>query len=176
MRRKEVKKKPKALYLSLGSNIRPRIRHLQKGIQEIQALGIRIEKISSLYRTSPVGFSSQPEFLNAVVKGYAGLSPDELLSRLKEIEKKLGRKFRRRWGPRVLDLDILLYGEIFLQSRFLATPHPRMEKRKFVLVPLVEIAPRLRNRQGVPYRQILQRLGDSGQHVRLYRKCWIKSA
>ena len=102
-----------------------------------------LEKSSSLYRSKPFGFPDQPDFLNAVVKVKTILSPLALLERLQEIEGKLGKKVIRENGPRTIDLDLLLYGDLELESTELLLPHPGIVKRDFVLMPLAEIEPEL---------------------------------
>lgn len=126
------------VFIALGSNIVPREGYLEEAVTRMQEK-IEILIISSLYQTEPVGYLEQGPFLNAVLKGLTSLHPLELLSFLQEIEKQLYRTKEIRWGPRTIDLDILLYGERVFQSQELIIPHPRMEERPFVLIPLGEI-------------------------------------
>ena len=163
------------LYIALGSNIFPRIQFLRKGIQALKKEKINISQASSLYLTSPVGFKNQPSFLNAVVWAYTKLSAQELLKLFKQIEKQTGRVPGKRFGPRTLDLDLLLYDRLRLISKKLILPHPRMTKRRFVLVPLLEISPKLKTldgKEGKPYHFFLSKLTPI-QKVKLYRKNWI---
>lgn len=127
------------IYFSLGSNISPKLNYLKAAVRELKKSGIKIVKLSSIYRTAPVGYKNQPYFYNAVGKGETNLKPLECLDLFKSIEKKLGRKPRRRFGPREIDIDLLIYGKIKMRSRRLILPHPRMHSRKFVLDPLKEI-------------------------------------
>ena len=130
-------------YIALGSNIGDREQHLKNALAKIEELGefVKLEKISSFYNTAPVGYVEQPDFLNAVVKVKTILEPEELLSILQEIENTEGRERKIHWGPRTLDLDILLFDDMVINTDTLVVPHPEMTKRDFVLVPLCEIAP-----------------------------------
>jgi 2-amino-4-hydroxy-6-hydroxymethyldihydropteridine diphosphokinase len=101
---------------------------------------IKILKRSSVYQTEPVGMKDQPDFLNMALEVETKLSPLELLDFLQDVEKKMGRKKRRKWGPRNIDLDLLFYEDEVMNSAKLTLPHPQMHSRKFVLIPLVEIA------------------------------------
>ncbi len=131
-------------YIGFGSNIGDRLAHIQNAIQTLSKTeGITLQKISSLYKTDPVGYEAQAQFLNGVAAIHTTLSPLSLLHTLKDIETAIGRKHRIRWGPREIDLDILIYGDLCLQTEKLVVPHPEMHLRGFVLVPLVEIAPDL---------------------------------
>ena len=133
-----------AAYIGFGSNIGDRLAHIQNAICALsKAEGITLQKISSLYKTDPVGYEAQEQFLNGVAAIQTSLSPLSLLHTLKDIETAVGRQHRIRWGPREIDLDILIYGDLCLQTEKLVVPHPRMHLRSFVLVPLAEIAPNL---------------------------------
>lgn len=102
-----------------------------------------LQKVSSVYKTEPIGYEAQAEFLNGVAAIQTDFPPFSLLQVLKDIETAIGRQHRIRWGPREIDLDILIYGDVCLQTEKLVIPHPEMHRRRFVLVPLVEIAPDL---------------------------------
>ena len=129
-------------YIGFGSNIGDRLKHIQNAIHALsETEGITLEKISSIYKTDPVGYETQGEFLNGVAAIQTSFSPLSLLHTLKAIETIVGRQHRIRWGPREIDLDILTYGELCLQTEKLVVPHPEMHLRRFVLVPLAEIAP-----------------------------------
>lgn len=129
-------------YLSVGSNMGNREELLQKAISLLgEYPEIFIESVSSIYETDPVGFTDQPVFLNLALKLKTTLSPHELLSKMQEVEAKLDRKRLQKWGPRTIDLDILLYNSVSIQTEVLTIPHPRMLERAFVLIPLSEIAP-----------------------------------
>ena len=133
-----------AAYIGFGSNIGDRLKHLQNAIHALSKTeGINLQEISSVYKTDPVGYEAQGQFLNGVAAIQTSLSPLSLLHTLKEIETVIGRQHRIRWGPREIDLDILIYGNLCVQTEKLVIPHPEMHLRDFVLVPLVEIAPDL---------------------------------
>jgi len=136
------------IYLSLGSNLGDRAANLARAIEALSARGIRVTRRSSLYETEPVDLRDQPWFLNAVVEAETDLPPRDLLAALQEIERALGREeIARRVpkGPRTIDVDLLLFGDQEIHSRELDVPHPRMADRRFVLVPLAEIAPAARH-------------------------------
>ncbi|MDD2497409.1 MAG: 2-amino-4-hydroxy-6-hydroxymethyldihydropteridine diphosphokinase [Desulfitobacteriaceae bacterium] len=127
-------------YLSLGSNLGDKETNLQKAVDLIGKIpGVQIKAKSSLYQTDPVGYLEQDCFLNAVLKVETSLSPLELLDKTQEVEKALGRKRLIHWGPRSIDIDILLYNQETILLPRLTVPHPEMHKRGFVLVPLNEI-------------------------------------
>lgn len=134
------------VYLSLGSNLGQRKRNIKRAIALLnKSSHLKLERLSSFYETEPVGFRDQPLFINACLKGRTDLSAVALLRLLKEIEKKLGRRKTRRWGPRQIDIDILFYGKEKIKRRGLIIPHPRIEERLFVLEPLAEISPKFRH-------------------------------
>jgi 2-amino-4-hydroxy-6-hydroxymethyldihydropteridine diphosphokinase len=133
------------VYLSLGSNIGDREQHLQEAIRLLAGGAVRVVKVSSLYETEPVDYLDQPWFLNAVLEAQTDLPPHELLSILRTIESQMGSKKAFAKGPRLIDLDILLYDDATIDTADLQVPHPRMLQRNFVLVPLAEIAPTLRH-------------------------------
>ena len=130
------------VYLALGSNLGDRRANLVAAVERVRAQ-VRVEAISSLYETEPAYVGDQPRYLNAVLRGRTTLEPSELLAFLKGIERDMGRAGGPRFGPRVIDLDILLYDRLILTTSELTIPHPRMAERPFVLVPLAEIAPGL---------------------------------
>jgi 2-amino-4-hydroxy-6-hydroxymethyldihydropteridine diphosphokinase len=130
------------VYLSLGSNIGDREAHLRDAITQLQTTG-KITAISSFYETEPVEFTEQALFLNCAVGLETSFAPEELMSHLLEIERELGRERVQKKGPRTIDIDILLFGDQVLDSVGLTIPHPAMAERRFVLQPLVEIAPDL---------------------------------
>ena len=130
------------VYIGFGSNIGDRLTHIQNAIHALSKTeGITLQKISSIYKTDPVGYEAQAQFLNGVAAIQTDLPPLFLLHALKDIETAIGRQHRIRWGPREIDLDILIYGDLCLQTEKLVIPHPEMHLRRFVLVPLAEIAP-----------------------------------
>lgn len=128
-------------YLGLGSNIGDRESQLQQGIEIIDAFeGIEVTQISPIYETDPVGYENQPQFLNLCIEIETNLDPEVLLSCCLETEQRLHRVREVRWGPRTLDVDILLYGDEIIELDNLSIPHPRMTERSFVLIPLNDIA------------------------------------
>ncbi|MDD5557334.1 MAG: 2-amino-4-hydroxy-6-hydroxymethyldihydropteridine diphosphokinase [bacterium] len=129
-------------YIGLGSNIGDRERHLAEAVRRIGAVGgVRVRRTSSLYDTEPVGGPPQPPFLNAAVEVETAMRPERLLAALRSIEEAMGRVRGERDGPRVIDLDILLFGDRVAGSESLTVPHPRLLERRFALEPLAEIAP-----------------------------------
>lgn len=131
------------VFIALGSNQGDRELNLLRAVAEIGKLTqTRITALSGFYDTEPVGPVEQPNFLNAVIRVETSLSPSLLLTELQRIETEVFRRKRVvHWGPRSMDLDILLYGDLILDDEGLVIPHPRLHERRFVLVPLVEIAP-----------------------------------
>jgi 2-amino-4-hydroxy-6-hydroxymethyldihydropteridine diphosphokinase len=127
-------------YIALGSNMGDKIGTCRRAIDLLGKAG-RVSKVSSFYSTEPVGYTDQEDFVNAVVEIRTQLSPSELLACCHVIEDELGRSRLVRWGPRTIDLDILLYGDQVIDDRELTIPHPLMTTRAFVLIPLSEIAP-----------------------------------
>jgi len=132
------------VYLSLGSNLGDRGAILRTAIAALQSAHFDVSKISSFYETEPVDYLDQPWFLNCVVEGETDSQPLELLHALRAIETRLGSQKAFAKGPRLLDIDILLFGEQSIDTTELQVPHPRMLARKFVLAPLAEIAPELK--------------------------------
>jgi 2-amino-4-hydroxy-6-hydroxymethyldihydropteridine diphosphokinase len=125
-------------YIGIGSNLGDRARSLSRAVAALASIG-RIVRRSTTYRTEPWGRLDQPEFLNAVVLLETELSPHDLLAALAAIERRLGRREGERWGPRVIDLDILTYDDLTIDEESLRVPHPRLAERAFVLVPLAEL-------------------------------------
>ena len=134
-----------AVYLSLGSNVGDRDENLKAAIAALPAAGVQVRRVSSFYETEPVDYLDQAWFLNCVVQAETELPPLELLRRLRGVEARMGSKKLIAKGPRLIDIDILLYGQETMDTPELQVPHPRMAQRRFMLVPLAEIAPGLRH-------------------------------
>lgn len=143
----ENKPKPEIVFLSLGSNVGDRQENLRAAIAALPAAGVDVKRVSSIYETEPVDLLEQPWFLNCVVRGEATVPAVELLRALREIERRMGSKKLIARGPRLIDIDILLYGQQTINAPELQVPHPRMHLRRFVLVPLVELAPEVKHPQ-----------------------------
>jgi len=142
-------------FVGLGSNLADPLVQVRQALMELESIpGTRVTARSSLYRTSPVGYLEQPDFINAVASVQSTLRPHALLSALLVIENRHGRRRAMRNAPRTLDLDLLLYGEEVLEEDGLTLPHPRLHERAFVLAPLAEIAPGAM----VPGRGLVQEL------------------
>lgn len=144
-------------YLGVGSNVGDRGGFCRRAVEQLgSAPSIRVEKVSSLYATSPVGGPPQRSFINIALGISTELTPQELLATCKDIEHRLGRgESDIRWGPRVVDLDILLFDQEKVSEPDLEIPHPRLTVRKFALVPLLEIEPELTDPWGMPYRDLV---------------------
>jgi len=135
----------KTVYLGLGSNIGDREGNLAAAMERLAAAGVRVTRVSSIYETEPVGFEAQRWFLNMVAEAETDLFPMQLLAHTLKIERSLGRVRTIQNGPRTIDIDILLYGKTVIRTARLEVPHPRLAERRFVLAPLVELAPDLRH-------------------------------
>jgi 2-amino-4-hydroxy-6-hydroxymethyldihydropteridine diphosphokinase len=135
---------PAMVYLSLGSNVGDREAHLRDAQDRLNAVG-RVTAVSSLYETEPVEVTQQPWFLNGVIALETSLTPQQLMSAILRIEEAMGRRRVQKKGPRIIDIDILLFGETILDSEEVVIPHPAMHERRFVLEPLAEIAPEARH-------------------------------
>jgi len=153
----------KDVYLSIGTNIGERYDNLQQAIALLkQKDGIELVRISSVYETAAVGYTDQGDFLNIAVHLKTDLSSAEILSICQSIEQELGRVREFRWGPRIIDLDILLYNHENIETERLIVPHPRMYERAFVLVPLVEITAPPLDEQLQQAHRLLQQLDCEG--------------
>lgn len=149
----------KTAFISIGSNVGDREQQIAAAIQGLTARGIHVKKQSSIYSTEPVDVATQGWFLNCVIEVETDLMPRQLLKTLQQIENDLGRRRLVRRGPRVIDLDILLYSSSVVRAPELEIPHPRLTRRRFMLVPLVEIAPALRH--PVENKSIEELLGET---------------
>ncbi|MDQ0190133.1 2-amino-4-hydroxy-6-hydroxymethyldihydropteridine diphosphokinase [Alicyclobacillus cycloheptanicus] len=136
------------VYIGIGSNVGSRETHLRTAVRALQRIAVGAVQCSGVYETAPVGYANQPDFLNMVVRMQVPLRPLALLAALHQIEQEAGRTREIRFGPRTLDLDILLFDNDYICYRMLQVPHPRMWDRAFVLVPLAELAPMRRGRSG----------------------------
>ena len=158
-------------YISLGSNMGDRESYLEKAINILGSHGkIEVTKRSSMYETDPVGFTEQDQFLNMVIEIRTSLSPETLLHQCLQVEIDLGREREFKWGPRIIDLDILLYNHLVIESENLLIPHPRMQERAFVLIPLLEVAPRIEHPSiNAPFVDFLDEIPDR-EGVRLWKQ------
>lgn len=128
-------------YIGIGSNLGEREENCLTAIKLLGDSGLIIKKQSSMYETAPWGVEEQPGFINMAIEIETSLEPERLLQVLKGVEQEIGRQESYRWGPRIIDLDILLYADIIINSPILQIPHPLMHQRGFVLKPMSEIAP-----------------------------------
>jgi len=158
----------KRVYLSLGSNLGDRVANIRKALEQLPGVGVEIKQVSSFYKTEPVDFRSQAWFVNCVVETETHLMPMQLLKAVKLVERALGRRPAVAKRPRAIDIDILLYESVVVRSGVLNIPHARMAERRFVLLPLRELAGNLRH--PISKRTVYEMLaeaGDSSQVVRL---------
>ncbi len=159
-------------YLGLGSNLGDRRANLQAALRLLSAAAT-IKQVSSLYETEPVGLTAQPRFLNAACAIETALSAHALLRFVKGIERRLGRQPGRRFGPRSIDVDILLYGAYRVRTRQLTIPHPRLAERVFALVPLRELAPEVSHPTlGVTVNNLAGRVGGEAGVERVEGPAW----
>ncbi|MDE0331565.1 MAG: 2-amino-4-hydroxy-6-hydroxymethyldihydropteridine diphosphokinase [Nitrospinae bacterium] len=129
-------------FIGAGANLGEPVRQLRQAQEQLEkAQGIEFLGASSFYRTQPVGPVEQPPFINAVFSLECDMSAQSLLALLLDVEQRMGRVRKERWGPRVIDLDLLFYGDMIIEEKGLEAPHPRLHERRFVLAPLAEIAP-----------------------------------
>src|SRR5579863_7954225 len=135
----------KTVYLSLGSNLGDRRANLARAIDLLDESGVRTLRVSSIFETEPMYLAAQPQFFNQIVEAETTLLPRQLHSTTRRIEKAVGRKPSAPNGPRVIDIDIVLFGKSLVDLPGLAIPHPRMAERRFVLEPLAELVPDLRH-------------------------------
>lgn len=158
----------KRVFLSLGSNLGDRVGKIRQALERLAQAGIEIRRVSSFYKTEPTEFRAQAWFVNCVAEAATELMPLQLLKAVKSVEKALGRRPGVPKGPRPIDIDILLYENAVIRSSTLTVPHERMGDRRFVLIPLCELAAQLRH--PVSRRTVLEMLhdtADANQVVRL---------
>jgi len=157
-------------YISMGSNVGDRGRYLTEALRQMSATkGIEIRQVAPVYETEPVGVRDQPWFLNTVIEVATNLDPEDLLHVVKEIERSVGRTPRYRWGPREIDLDILIYEGVNISIEDLTIPHPRMRDRLFVLLPLKALAPDWRDEDGTHIDRLIERARGTAE-VRPYHE------
>ncbi len=155
-------------YVGLGSNLGDPAHNCQRAIELLHCDYTQVLARSSLYRTEPVGYTDQPRFINAIVKLRTPLPPFQFWAELKAIEHKLGKDIKHRWGPRTIDLDLLLYDNLVINEGGLQIPHPRLHTRSFVMIPLVELAPQLSHPLlGQSMQKLLEQLKQSTRCVKL---------
>ncbi|MEO0116710.1 MAG: 2-amino-4-hydroxy-6-hydroxymethyldihydropteridine diphosphokinase [candidate division WOR-3 bacterium] len=156
------------VFFALGSNLGNRKRNLEKGLQLLERMGIKIRKKSRIYETEPDGFPYQPKFLNLVVEGETEKSPEECLLIINEIEKRLKKVRIFKNAPRTLDIDLLFYNQEIIEKPNLKVPHPKLQEREFVLRPLAEIAPQLYHpKLNKRIEELLKEKGN-GKGIKLY--------
>jgi 2-amino-4-hydroxy-6-hydroxymethyldihydropteridine diphosphokinase len=155
-------------YIGLGSNLGVPERQIEQALRHLEEFSVRVDEVSSLYRTEPVDAPSEPWFLNGAAKVYCRLEPRWLLEVCQAIEFSQGRERKIHHGPRTIDLDLLLLGDILLDSPELRLPHPELHLRRFVLVPLAEIAPELVHpKLGSTVTELLGRCPDTSAVIRV---------
>lgn len=152
----------KRIYLGLGSNLGEAPLNIIEAVRQLNADStIRNSKLSPLYLTPPMGPQDQPDFINAVLQAETQLSPFELLAKIKLIEKTMGRQITHRWGPRVIDIDILLYGDQIIRSDELNIPHIGLSERSFVLYPLADLDNQLQVPELASITELIHNLGKT---------------
>lgn len=159
-------------YVGLGSNLGDRLGNLRRALLRLAGTpGVRVVRVSPVYETAPWGYTNQPSFLNAVAEVESALGPIQLATALQAAERGLGRTTTFRWGPREIDLDLLLYGNFYgdrgLNRRGLAVPHPAMHERAFVLAPLADLRPDYQGPGGETIAAMLARLVSQQPVARL---------
>jgi len=152
-------------YVGFGSNLGDRRFYIREALRLLDEVpGIKVKRVAPLYRTAPVGLTEQEWFFNTVAEIDTSLSPHALLAALLAVEARLGRVRTRRWGPRTIDLDILLYGDLRLHTPDLTVPHPRLTERAFAVVPLADLAPEMILPGGAKARDLAAALA-AGQEI-----------
>ncbi len=151
-----------AIFLSLGTNLGDRLANLQRAVAALPP-AVRVQAVSPIYKTQPWGYRDQPYFLNMCLAAESDLTPVALLQQLQSLERELGRRPGPRWGPRLIDIDILFYGQRQVHTPYLTIPHPELAQRAFVLIPLAALAPDLVHPQtGQSVAQMAQQVDATG--------------
>lgn len=160
---------PTSVFFGLGSNLQNPVEQLHRGLQALrERIGDWDFQASGFVKTPPMGGMDQPDYVNCVCSLVTELEPLDLLRQVQAIEDEHGRERKVRWGPRTLDIDILLYGNLVVEWNDLTLPHPGMDERDFVLQPLLQIAPDLCRPDGVPYRDLLAPLLSDSKLVEIH--------
>lgn len=161
------------VYIGLGSNLGNPEANIREALEMLdRRTEIKVIAVSSLYLTEPVGLEDQPWFYNCVAELETELAPEQLMDILQSIENGLGRVRTIRWGPRTVDLDILLFGKLTIDNERLIVPHPRMQERSFVMVPLDEIAPLAQFPDGKSVAEIRRNLKNEKKYSCIRKKIW----
>lgn len=163
-------------YIGIGSNVGDRFARLQQAVDRLDHLpGTRVTGVSGVYMTEPFGDPDQERYFNAVVAVATSIGPAELRAQCKAVEQQLGRPDHyQRWSPRTIDLDILLYGDLCIESDLLVIPHAEMHRRKFVIIPLLDIANPEHPRLHCSIADLLETCGDPSVPIRLTEKLEIR--
>ena len=160
----------KRAYLGLGSNLGDRVANIRRALERFSAVEVKIHRLSSMYKTEPVDYLPQPWFVNCVAEIDTKLSPRQLSKACKSVERALGRRPSIPKGPREIDIDLLFYENVVVRSAALRIPHARLEERRFVLVPLCELAPEFRHPEsGQTAAEMLAETRDTAQVIRMKR-------
>jgi 2-amino-4-hydroxy-6-hydroxymethyldihydropteridine diphosphokinase len=154
------------VFLGLGSNIGDRAGNLKKAVKAIKEHGLKVERVSSVYESKPVDYLDQPDFYNAVMEIKTSMGPHDLLEIIQTIELDMGRKRPLLKGPRIIDIDILMFDDLTVNEGDLTIPHPYMKDRMFVMLPIVEIRKNARFPDGESIRRVLSRLKFETDNVR----------
>jgi 2-amino-4-hydroxy-6-hydroxymethyldihydropteridine diphosphokinase len=157
----------KLIYLGMGSNRGDRLANLRRAMEELGKVGVKVQRVSSIYKTEPVDFAPQAWFLNCAVEATTTLMPMQLLKAVKSVERAMGRRPGVDKGPRPIDIDILLYENVVVRTAALTIPHERMNERRFVLIPLRELAPDARH--PVSKRTVAEMLQDAADLSQVIR-------
>jgi len=168
--RRSNRGRPKVAFLSLGSNLGDRADYIRKALERLNQSGVTVRRVSSLYETEPVDYRAQPWFINCVAEVETKLSPRQLFKVCKAVERVLGRRPAIPQGPREIDIDILFYENVVVRSAALRIPHARLEERRFVLVPLCELAPEIHHPvSGRTAAEMLAETRDTARVIRMKR-------